>query len=152
MKRTTTTLVAHLFDKGFFLGGSRRMAAKYPNEVKVDAATDWDFYGHYTSTAVDQLVELGFTAKDPTEYYDDELIQMFVSEDRAIQVLLRKDVYLYRQVFESIPVELYVRSLWKSSPLRPRTETAKDFNDRVSGWFNAKFKEIRTKQEAEALF
>jgi hypothetical protein len=33
-----------LIDRGFNLGGSRYMAAKYPDKISVTEETDWDFY------------------------------------------------------------------------------------------------------------
>jgi hypothetical protein len=135
----------------FFLGGSRRMAEKYPEQVSVGVLTDWDIYGAYTCTCVAHLERLGFDFTPTPDYHDDLLDAIFKHPKHNIQVLLRSDVETYRLAFEAVPVNVFVNHLWKSSPKRPKGVTDKVMFERNLTYFNRLFKALKDMDYFEGL-
>jgi hypothetical protein len=77
----------------FRLGGSRRMAAKYPDSIHVSDTTDYDFYCSDCPEHIEILDDCGFEkvyAPDRT-YWDSQLLEMYKHPDFSIEVLIRKD-------------------------------------------------------------
>lgn len=107
-----------LLDRGFFLGGSRRMAEKYPHQIQVTPETDWDFYCADTIEKRVLLAQLGFEKKEceNRNYWDDLLVDIFTHPKLPFEVLIRKDVEIYRSSFDALSAEVFIERLWKSSP------------------------------------
>lgn len=111
--------IRKLLDAGFKLGGSRRMAEKYPHLIVVNDETDYDFYAQNSSQNIAYLMDNGFEQIDcqNRNYWDDLLVSIWKKPDGKIEVLLRSDAILYAAAFENIPADTYYKYLWKSSPL-----------------------------------
>lgn len=126
---------------GFKLGGSRRMAEKYPDHLTLAPDTDWDFYAQDTKENRKWLSANGFeavTANDRT-YWDNLLCDIFMnSQQPNIEILLRSDVDGYSRAFESIPADEYVNRLWKSAP-HIKTVHKSAFRASVCAYFNVLF-------------
>lgn len=140
-------LIEQLKSEGFRLGGSRRMAEKFPDQVKVGDGTDWDFYCADTPDNRAFLGANGFrlVEADDRTYWDDLLIDMYRHESLPVEVLVRSDVGLYSRAFESVSAGDFVRKLWKSSPLIDWRKTSPGgFKENVCAYFNTLFAETRT--------
>lgn len=127
--------------QGFKLGGSRRMAEKFPDKFPNPLKADWDFYGQDTADNRAFLTKHGFVVV-PAEnrtYWDDLLVDIFKSDMHPdIEVLLRSDADGYSRAFESIPVDEYINRLWKSAP-HINTQHKLPFRASVCAYFNALF-------------
>jgi hypothetical protein len=137
-----TTKADELIALGFRLGGSRRMAQKYPDRVTVKAETDYDLYCPNEPEFVEVMKAHGFSevAWQHHNYWDDMLIGIWKSEDNPeIEILVRKDVEKYTQAFEIISADMYVKYLWKSSPLRDNNIADPIFCNGVKHFFNSLF-------------
>ena len=136
------TLVDQLKQAGFRLGGSRRMAEKYPDRVIVSDLADWDFYCDDTQANRDFLTANGFhlVQADNRDYWDDLLVDMYKHASQPVEVLVRKDVELYSRSFESIPCDDFVHGLWKSSPHVSQPLHMPTFRAGVCDYFNRLFK------------
>jgi hypothetical protein len=98
-----------------YLGGSRRMAQKYKNDVIISDETDYDYNISFTQDAVNYLLNNGFTELDgDPAYKDNQAISFYQLCNYS--VITRKDIYLYARAFESIPLYDYLTQHWKSSP------------------------------------
>jgi hypothetical protein len=143
-------IIKTLRERGFLLGGSRDMALRFPEAVKVGPLTDWDFNGQYTEKAVDILVQLGFFvgffSKSACGYRDNQVEEIFRHEHHPIQVVLRKDIFLYQTVWKGLDAQTYVEKIWKSAPSRGGKKADKAFYQEVTDYFNAKFKEHEPKE------
>ena len=130
-----------LFKLGFKLGGSRRMASKYPTQVKVTDETDWDLYTDDLPHRRDELLSMGFERLDcPNKsYWDDLLVDIFKHPNYAIEVLLRKQVDVYTKTFEGISAEFFISDLWKSAPHNSEIEKP-IFAAKVCHTFNRLFR------------
>lgn len=110
----------------FYLGGSRRMAQRSLEDPEhgfvVSEDTDYDYAATYTTETENWLQGLGFCKSKFGDDYDldAEAVCIYKYEDNLIKVdvILRKDVHFYANVFEAIPVKFYKDYLWKSSPSR----------------------------------
>jgi hypothetical protein len=107
-----------LMDRGFHIGGSRYMAAKYPNQITVVDDTDWDFYCDDTIEKRVLLGQLGFEKVDAQNrnYWDDLLQDIYKHPALPFEVLIRKDVGIYKSSFDALSAEVFIDRLWKSSP------------------------------------
>lgn len=122
----------------FKLSGSRRMADKFPKDIVISESTDWDFYCDDTMDNIAILEENGFIEVfDKQNYFDDCLLRMFKHENYAIDVLIRRDIKLYENAFESISKDLYIDKLWKSSPKRNPNISKPEFQLNVRNYFNS---------------
>lgn len=110
-------LVNEILDLPYcYLGGSRRMKQKYPNDIFVTEKTDWDFYMKDSKTNRKHLLAKGFRNKCVPQHYKDKLCNDVFSHGALnVQVVLRKDVNIYRDIFESLSSDIYITRLWKSS-------------------------------------
>jgi hypothetical protein len=135
-------LIAELKEKGFGLGGSRRMAEKYPAQINLRDDTDWDFYGSDTPDNRQFLTERGFKKVDADDrtYWDDMLVEMYKHPELPIEVLIRKDVAIYRSSFEALSAEVFMERLWKSSPLADPNICKAQFRRTVCDYFNGLFR------------
>lgn len=104
------------------LCGSRYFALKFPDIIKIDKDSDWDFYVQETDEIYNTLIDRGYTPQlynqgDPA-YHGDELLSCIMINTRFpyTQVLLRTDAKLYTKVIKSISPEFYRDYLWKSGP------------------------------------
>jgi|SRR2546426_10161068 len=90
-----------LLDRGFHLGGSRRMAQKYPSQVVINDDTDWDFYCDNTIEKRVLLAGLGFKELEceNRNYWDDLLVDIYKHPKLPFEVLIRKDVDVYAQQY-----------------------------------------------------
>ncbi len=138
-------LAKKLIEMGCLLGGSRRMAEKYPDKVKVTDETDWDFYIDDDSEHRTNLENLGFVLQEcpNRDYWDMLLNDMYKHPLYDIQVLIRNDLALYTRAFESIDADTYVNELWKSSPVRDHRISKLQFAAKVCAYFNNLFIEKR---------
>lgn len=146
-------VVGMLLTAGFKLGGSRRMAEKYPDQIKVGPDTDWDFYGENCSHTRAALKALGFSAIEAPnrDYWDDLLVDIFKHDTYPIEVLLRNEVDIYSAAFESISAERFMGELWKSSPCRTDGLTKIQFSASVCAAFNRLFIEHGLKPEKSSI-
>lgn len=122
-------LIEKLRQQGFtlYLGGSRRMAERFPTHVLVKGTTDYDYYATYT-----EALEKAILSNPDFEVTDDpsrggypcdtEVVKIVHHLDLSLQIVLRKDAEFYRAVFESITAKFYTEHLWKSSPHYPNTD------------------------------
>ena len=136
MNRIAVLLMA----SNFGLGGSRRMAAKYPELIKISDNTDWDFYCSDTAANRDYLDSLGF-AKIEAEnrnYWDNLLLDIYKHPTENIEVLIRSDRELYQQCFESIEGQVFYDKLWKSAPHQLGSHKNR-FRQQVCSYFNDLF-------------
>lgn len=119
-------LIDDLRRKGFtlYLGGSRRMAERFPTEVLLKSSTDYDYYATH-SNALEQAIlsnkDFEVTDDPARGGYpcDTEVVKIVRHLDLNLQIVLRKDAEFYRTVFESITSKFYLDHLWKSSPRYP---------------------------------
>jgi hypothetical protein len=137
----TNEVVQQLIGNAFRLGGSRRMAEKYPEKVVIHDGTDYDFYGSDTAENRCLLESVGFNWVKATNknYWDDLLIDIYKHGIYPIEVLIRKDVELYSKVFECISADDYAFRLWKSNPACPVNDM-EAFRASVCEWFNYAFR------------
>jgi hypothetical protein len=115
-------LVDHknVLESGLFsLGGSRYMATKYPDIIKINENTDWDFYCDVNDTAAVQwIADNGIYMVSSTAYpFDDLAEKIVVGND--FQIIVRKDAVKYKRVLDLIDPEFYRDYLWKSGPNKP---------------------------------
>jgi hypothetical protein len=141
-------LIKVLKQNGFRLGGSRRMAEKFPDKIQVGPETDWDLYGEDSEENRACLASLGFAVVDAPnrDYWDNLLVDMFQHPDHHVQVLLRSDVECYTAAFESIDAETFINWLWKSSPKRDSRLSRHHFSAIVCDHFNRLFDGFRMKR------
>lgn len=113
-------ILSDLRNNGFHLGGSRRMAEKYPDKIQIDVDTDYDFYCSNTPENRAWLETNGFTMIDAQDrtYWDALLVDMYKHDHLPIEVLIRSNVEHYKRAFESIDADTFFSSLWKSAPFR----------------------------------
>jgi hypothetical protein len=138
-------LINALKQRGFRLGGSRRMAEKFPDKIQVGPGTDWDLYGEDTGENRAFLASLGFALVNAPnrDYWDNLLVDMYQHPDQDVQVLLRSDVECYTAAFESIDADTFIDRLWKSSPKRDSRLSKQHFSAIVCDHFNRLFNECR---------
>jgi len=112
-----------------YLGGSRRMAERSPELVLINQETDYDFYVQNSPEIEHFLIDKGFQYSDRTrkvqqglQSYDFDTSTVLVLKQGRVEISLRKDVNLYRTVFENIDPYVYQTVLWKSSPHQPNRE------------------------------
>ncbi|MGL5914826.1 MAG: hypothetical protein ACRCZG_01065, partial [Culicoidibacterales bacterium] len=72
------------------------------------------------------FISVASIATSNTSYLDDEVTDIYIHDDYNMQVILRKDAEFYRTVFEAIPIEYYLKCLWKSSVHAPKKEIIQD--------------------------
>ena len=135
-------LIQKMKDNKFYLGGSRRMAEKYG--FSVNENTDFDFYCEDTLNNVSFLIENGFKKieAENRNYWDDLLIDMCKHDIFPVEVLIRKDVYLYKKAFESISQDMFCSYIWKSSSL-VNVQNKAQFREKICNFFNALFKLVK---------
>jgi hypothetical protein len=135
-------LIDELLAAGFGLGGSRRMAQKYPTLVQIGGDTDWDLYCNDTSENRQLLLDKGFLMIEAENrlYWDDLLVDMYKHKSLPIEVLIRKDCTIYRSSFEALSGEVFVERLWKSSPTRDPNMCKASFCMSVRDYFNGIFR------------
>lgn len=138
-----SALADELISLGFRLGGSRRMAQKYPEQVKVSEDTDYDLYCPDDPKFIEAMTARGFHELNCQHhnYWDDMLLAIWKNDARPeIEILVRKDIEKYTQAFESIGADMYVKYLWKSSPLRDNNISDPIFCEGVKNFFNSLFR------------
>lgn len=136
------SLIKELRDRGFYLGGSRRMAEKYPNQIIISSDTDYDFCCDDTQENRQFLINNGFTkieAEDRT-YWDDLLVDIYKHTEYPIEVLVRASKSIYQDAFEALSAEVFMEKLWKSSPLTDPNMPKKFFRMKVCDYFNGMFR------------
>lgn len=135
-------ILLRLKDACFRIGGSRFMAAKYPESIQIKDDTDFDFYCSYCPEHLDILHECGFKEIDAPDrsYWDNQLIAMFKHPEFAIDVLIRKDVIFYSRAFESITASDFIKYVWKSAPNYIRDE---NFRRSVCDLMNKIFNDLK---------
>lgn len=140
----TKEVVLQLVTNSFRLGGSRRMAEKYPEHVSVTDTTDYDFYCSDTQENRYLLESIGFylVKADIREYWDSLLVDIYKHGVYPIECLVRKDIELYSKVFEGISVDDYRFRLWKSNPAAPVNDISA-FRASVCQWFNYSFERAK---------
>lgn len=138
----TNSLIDELTAAGFGLGGSRRMAQKYPSQIAISDETDWDLYGSDTPENRQLLIDKGFYLVDAADrtYWDDLLADMYKHQEFPIEVLIRKSASIYKSSFESLSAEVFMERLWKSSPMRDVNICKAQFSIQVRDYFNGIFR------------
>ena len=141
-------LIEVLKQRGFRLGGSRRIAEKYPDKIRIGTESDWDLYGEDSEENRASLASLGFAVVDAPnrDYWNNLLVDMFQHPDHDVQVLLRSDVECYTAAFESIDAETFINRLWKSSPKRDSRLSRQHFSAIVRDHFNRLLNEFGMKR------
>lgn len=149
MTDTKQQIIDELLSFGFRLGGSRRMAEKYPEKIAVKETTDWDIYCPNGDRYIEKLKQLGF-GEVPVytrTYFDDLLVGIWKNSNiENVEVLVRRDAEKYTLAFEQISADMYYNFLWKSSPARDQNEIDPVFKNRVRNFFNALFALVGSKQ------
>lgn len=135
-------LIEEIRSTGFGLGGSRRMAEKYPAQIMVGADTDWDFYCEQSEDKVAFLCARGFAKIEAANrnYWDDLLVDIYKHSDFPIEVLIRRDIDVYRSAFEALSAEVFIDKLWKSSPKADPDKCKSKFRNEVCSYFNGLFR------------
>lgn len=134
-------MALRLMDMGFTLGGSRRMAQKYPQRVIPKADADWDLYVSWSLDALRTLKMLGFYEKSvDRNYRDNSAAEIWEHKSLRVQVVLRINTDRYREMFESLTVGEYLR-IWKSNPDCP-VENLPAFYAMVREFINCKLREF----------
>lgn len=97
----------------FHLGGSRAMF-KRGAQFSINEDNDYDFYATFSLETTSFLKDNGF--KPAIDYYtnDSECIAVYIRDN--VKVVLRKDAKFYKGVFDNIPVDLYMKHLWRRNP------------------------------------
>lgn len=134
------SLIQKIKDAGFFLGGSRRMAEKYPAQVIINDGTDWDFCCDIRGDNISFLKNNGFIKIECENraYWDDLLLDIWKHTEFPIEVLIRKDVEIYKASFEALSAEVFIERLWKSSPIADPNKNG--FRESVCAYFNGIFR------------
>lgn len=109
------TIIKVLDEKGFYLGGSRRMAQKYPDRVIIRSSTDYDYNGQDGDDAEKLLKALGFKPMHGAGNYNDDQAFSFWKNGK-VTVILRENLNLYKKAFELVDIDAYLHRFWKSSP------------------------------------
>ena len=110
------------------LCGSRSFAMRYPEIIKVNEDTDWDFYAKDTPQMRKWLEDNGFSACAAAHlaYADDDTLGIFtktLDDGTSVEVTLRKDPARYSFVLRNLISPTYYRDyLWKSGPNKPCRE------------------------------
>ena len=107
-------IIKQLSEK-FTLTGSRRMAEKYPEHIKVSDDSDYDFCGKLSQENIKFLWSLGFEEAVDGEAYE-SIRHRLVFKHKNIDVILHEEIDNYIQCFESISAYDYMHFYWKSSP------------------------------------
>jgi hypothetical protein len=132
-----------LLEAGFSLGGSRRMAQKFPQQVVISEDTDYDLYCPNEPKYTALLRNKGFYEIDAQyrNYWDNMLVGIWKSDAHPeCEVLVRKDVQKYSEAFELISADMYVKYLWKSAPCRDSDVAEPIFKEQVKRFFNSLFR------------
>jgi len=108
-----------------YLGGSRKMAAIAATanmwglatpKITINEETDYDYYATANPALKELLLLNGFEEQlKDSELYPLDTEALYVLYLHNVQVIFRKDAEFYKTVFENIPVEVFVKYLWKSS-------------------------------------
>lgn len=127
-----------LQNQNFFSSGSRRMAQKHPALIKISSKTDYDFYCANTHENIATLQSMEFERLECNlkNYWDNQLLDIY--KNGNVEVLIRKDVNLYRTAFESISAYQFYRYLWKSSP-QPYYKSREQLRKKCCAYFNELF-------------
>lgn len=135
-------LIEKLKANGFYLGGSRRMAEKYPAQIIINDETDYDFCCNDTPENRKFLDDNGFIKKEceNRDYWDDLLVDMYDHAEFPIEVLIRESVTIYKSAFEALSAEVFMERLWKSSPLANPDIPRQFFRINVCDYFNGMFR------------
>lgn len=110
------------------LCGSRGFAMRYPEIIKVNDDTDWDFYAKHTPQMCKWMEDNGFSACAAAHlaYADNDTLGIFtktLDDGTSVEVTLRKDPARYGFVLRSLISPTYYRDyLWKSGPNKPCRE------------------------------
>ncbi len=133
--------IKSLVAAGFYLGGSRHMAEKYPDKIKVTEKTDWDFSCIDSPKNMRLLNLWGFRkACEENSYLDNTAKSIWKHHNHNIDVVARVKMDIYKAAFESIPADIYIKHLWKSAPGREKRRSGPDFKNHVRDYFNSLFK------------
>lgn len=138
------SMIEHLLNRGYYLGGSRRMHQRNPDLIPINDNTDWDLYKQDSPEERSWLVAAGFilVIDMANPYCDNLLAGMYKHPDYPlIEVLLRIDANLYHTTFESIRVSYFRENLWKSHPDRLNYSVGekRNFKTKVRKYFNHAF-------------
>lgn len=126
-----------LSDQKYYLGGSRRMAQKYSDQLSLDLVaetivfpitpnTDYDFYTTYSKRVERELASHGFKESHYSyTYLDTETLKIYININNKVQVVLRRCASFYEAVFENIDPVFFYNHLWKSSPVMDQNKVEK---------------------------
>lgn len=122
--------ISYFLEKNnFHLGGSRYFSRHHPYIIKISSQTDFDLWGQASSENENILRQMGFakviSSSDfqiMSEYYHenyaiDETVDSIWTRGYGIQVILRKDVEFYCQVWYNLSVYFWSQHVWKSGAL-----------------------------------
>lgn len=125
-------------DEKMFLHGSR---SKLPLE-KLSPDTDWDYAAQYEPEVERLLLKENWEPVATRDYYDANTIAVY--EKGNTQISLRRDLDLYKRIWNDVDPEFYSTYLWKKSP------TAWGWGKRRA-WFNEKYKEYECESYCSTL-
>ena len=98
----------------FYLGGSRRMAQKYPDKIIINESTDYDYNTQHNDSVVAYLISEGFLPQyGNPEYKDDQAVCFFTNG--SVSVITRENIEVYEAAFEMVSAQDYLDYHWKSS-------------------------------------
>jgi len=125
------------FNITYYLGGSRGMASRYPTAINISPSTDYDFNIQHGYRTADRLRWAGFTEMEGNPEYKDDQACLFFKQG-LVTVVTRKNLSVYIKAFEMMPLDLYRKLHWKSSPCltRPFCKIA------TKEYFNSLFREV----------
>lgn len=99
----------------FYLGGSRRMAEKYPDLIFPKWDADYEYNVQHSDEATRLLSLIGEKQKGSMKYNDDQAVDFYIL-DGGVSVVTRKNLDVYIKAFEMVDPQDYISFLWKSSP------------------------------------
>lgn len=141
------SIQTRLLGLGLLLGGSRRMAQKYPASVIInEETTDWDFYTSAKNTDhYFDLIKEGWEIRWSHSYADSvHLATLTHKKYPNIQIGLKTDDEIFQTAFESITEEEYLNIVWKSSPrLRNSDGTSRWSRDACKQFLETKYTRLR---------
>lgn len=112
----TKKFITEMIDLKFVMGGSRYMAEKFPEDIKVSDNTDYDFNCANKPEYLNWMTDNGFKQHEYAKgYCDVNCHSVWIHSLYDIQVIVRNDIDAYGMVFKNMTPSFYKRFVWKSS-------------------------------------
>lgn len=112
---------------GLIVCGSRYFSSRFPDIISPSAVAkaDIDLFASDTTEIRLRLIQAGFVENQNVWYFDSITTGLFKKKTRSglvMQVALKSDTELYRNVLNDITGEYYRDHLWKSGPNKPTSD------------------------------